>query len=158
MPGMLLNPWNLLLIAVAGWRNRQQAGVIEYLREENRVLRELHGKKRLRLNDDQRRRLVRPKQPYIDWANSMDDDGPQWNPDIAEASIYLVERIELLEDLPVLIDTHWEWIFADQLSGWMRDPETWPDRLTREMFIEWFECKVSTVIWDLLNARIKHQD
>lgn len=61
MLGMLLNPWNLLLIAVAGWMNHQQAGVIEYLREENRVLRELHGKKRLRLNDNQRRRSVRGK-------------------------------------------------------------------------------------------------
>ena len=29
-----------------------------YLREENRVLRELHGNKRLRFNDDQRRRLA----------------------------------------------------------------------------------------------------
>ena len=32
--------------------------MIEYLREENRVLRELHGKKRLRFTDKQRRRLA----------------------------------------------------------------------------------------------------
>lgn len=102
--------------------------------------------------------IVRPKQPYIDWADSMDDNGPRWNPDIAEASIYLVEQIELLEDVPTLIDTHWEWVFEDQLSGWMRDPEAWPAPLTRGMFVEWFDYEVSTVIWDLLNARIKHED
>jgi len=55
---MHLNPSNLLLIAIAGWMNREQAAVVEYLKEENRVLRELLGKKRLRLNDDQRRRLA----------------------------------------------------------------------------------------------------
>ena len=55
---MYLNPWNVLLIAIAGWMNQEQATVIEYLKEENRVLRELLGKKPLRLNDDQRRRLA----------------------------------------------------------------------------------------------------
>lgn len=37
---------------------RHQDAVIEYLREENRVLRELHGKKRLRFTDRQRQRLA----------------------------------------------------------------------------------------------------
>ena len=46
------------MVAVAGWVNREQLAVIEYLKEENRVLRELHGKKRLRFTDDQRRRLA----------------------------------------------------------------------------------------------------
>ena len=55
---MLFNPWQVILIALAGWMNREQSVVIEYIKEENRVLRELLGKKRLRLNDDQRRRLA----------------------------------------------------------------------------------------------------
>ena len=42
----------------AGWVNEQQRAVHAYLKEENRVLRELHGHKRLRFSDDQRRRLA----------------------------------------------------------------------------------------------------
>jgi len=38
--------------------NGQQQHVIEYLREENRGLKEQFGGRRLRLNDDQRRRLA----------------------------------------------------------------------------------------------------
>jgi len=38
--------------------NRHQQPTIEYLREENRVLREQLGDRRLRFNDDQRRRLA----------------------------------------------------------------------------------------------------
>ncbi len=53
-----LNPWNILLIAIAGWMNREQAALVEYLKEENRVLHKLLGKRQLRLNDDQRRRLA----------------------------------------------------------------------------------------------------
>ena len=47
-----------MLIAVAGWMNQPQQHAIEYLREENRVLRERLGGRRLGLNDDQRRRLA----------------------------------------------------------------------------------------------------
>jgi len=38
--------------------NQQQQESIDYLREENRILRERRGGQRLRLNDDQRRRLA----------------------------------------------------------------------------------------------------
>ena len=41
-----------------GWLSQQQQDVIEYLREENRVLREQIGDRRLRFNDEQRRRLA----------------------------------------------------------------------------------------------------
>jgi len=56
MPDYL--PLKLPLVTFAGWVSREQAQIIAYLLEENRVLEEqLHGK-RLRLNDEQRRRLA----------------------------------------------------------------------------------------------------
>jgi putative transposase len=55
---LTLDPFRLLLISLAGCLNQQQQDVIDYLQEENRVLREQLGCKRLRLNDDQRRRLA----------------------------------------------------------------------------------------------------
>jgi len=48
----------MFVMILAGWVNEQQRAVHAYLKEENRVLRELHGKKRLRFSDDQRRRLA----------------------------------------------------------------------------------------------------
>jgi hypothetical protein len=54
----ILQPWQLLLLILAGWINRQQQETIEYLRTENQILRESHGRKRIRLNNDQRRRLA----------------------------------------------------------------------------------------------------
>lgn len=54
----VLDPFRFVLIALAGWMNHRQYQVIDYLREENRVLREQLGDRRLRFNDDQRRRLA----------------------------------------------------------------------------------------------------
>jgi hypothetical protein len=52
------DPFRFFLITVAGWMNQRQLQAIDYLREENRVLREQLGDRRLRLTDDQRRRLA----------------------------------------------------------------------------------------------------
>jgi hypothetical protein len=53
----LMNPMEFILLCLAGWINREQQAVIEYLSEEIRVLKEIHGK-RPRFNDAQRRRLA----------------------------------------------------------------------------------------------------
>jgi hypothetical protein len=54
----VFNPFHFGLIALASWMNYRQYQLIDYLREENRVLREQLGERRLRFNDDQRRRLT----------------------------------------------------------------------------------------------------
>src|SRR5215467_9488503 len=54
----VLDPFRFVLISIAGWMNQQQQQAIDYLREENRVLREQIGGRRLRFTDDQRRRLA----------------------------------------------------------------------------------------------------
>jgi transposase InsO family protein len=57
MPADLCPVW-LLLVTIAGWLNRHQQHVIEYLMEENRVLKGQMKGRRLQLTDDQRRRLA----------------------------------------------------------------------------------------------------
>ncbi len=47
-----------LMLIFAGWIDRTQQNVIEYLQEENRVLREQLGGKRLLFADAQRHRLA----------------------------------------------------------------------------------------------------
>jgi putative transposase len=47
-----------LLATWAGWVNRRQLDVIDYLRAENQVLKAQLGRRRLRLTNDQRRRLA----------------------------------------------------------------------------------------------------
>jgi hypothetical protein len=58
----LLLPFHLILLTFAGWVNRHQLDVIEYLQEENRVLKERLGGRRLRFTDAERRRLARKAQ------------------------------------------------------------------------------------------------
>ena len=54
----VLQPWQLLLAALAGWVNRKQQAVIDFQGTQIQILMEKLGKKRLLLSDDQRRRLA----------------------------------------------------------------------------------------------------
>ena len=54
----ILEPWHLIMLFLASHVNREQERIIEYLQVENEVLREKLGKRRILLNDDQRRRLA----------------------------------------------------------------------------------------------------
>ena len=57
-----LDPFTFLIVSIAGWMNQRQQQVIEYLVEENRVLREQIGNRGMRFTDNQRCRLaVKPK-------------------------------------------------------------------------------------------------
>ena len=54
----VIRPWQVFVIATAGWISLHQDAVLEYLRDENRVLKQQLGGRRLRLTDAQRRRLA----------------------------------------------------------------------------------------------------
>ena len=54
----VIQPFHLLVITLAGWFNHHQQAVIDYLIEENRVLKEQLEGHRLRFTDEQRIRLA----------------------------------------------------------------------------------------------------
>ena len=52
---LIIQPWHVLVIAIAGALNREQQRVIDYLTAENQVLKEqLRGRGRIRFTDRQR--------------------------------------------------------------------------------------------------------
>ena len=54
----VLEPWQLLLILLAGWINRQQQALLEFQRLQIEALLRKMGKKRILLSDEQRRLLA----------------------------------------------------------------------------------------------------
>jgi hypothetical protein len=55
---MTFKPWHFIVVALAGWINRQQQDVIVYLKTENRILCEKLGTKRVLLSEQQKCRLA----------------------------------------------------------------------------------------------------
>ncbi len=91
------------------------------------------------------------KQPYIDWANSFDDDGPELTAELADdrRTIYLVPQSDDEPTLESLLDGFWGQIFEEELAAWMLQDEDWPKPLTREMFDAWFNAEMTDTVIDL---------
>ena len=54
----ILSPFYLLVMSLAGYLNREQQKILDYLKAENAVLRQQLRGRRLRLNDAQRLKLA----------------------------------------------------------------------------------------------------
>ena len=91
------------------------------------------------------------KQPYLDWANSLDNDGPELTAELAEdrRTIYLVPESAEQPDLESFLREFWEQIFEEELASWMLHDERWPKPLTRDMFDAWFDSQLTDSVFDL---------
>jgi hypothetical protein len=98
--------------------------------------------------------ILSPKQPFADWANSIDDDGPRFvlRDEDDALTVYLGPELDTVEEIRAFVDRHFDYFFEDWLNGWCTDPARWPRRRTRKMFNAWFEVRIHTMVDDMVEA------
>jgi ribosomal protein L24E len=95
--------------------------------------------------------LIARKQPYIDWANNLDDDGAELPKELTDTrGIYLGRHSIHSQTLAQALDEIWEEIFAEELYAWSTDERQWPADRNREMFDAWFAAELCDSIVDLV--------
>jgi hypothetical protein len=95
---------------------------------------------------------VTPKQPYIDWANSLDENGVKIGEDFQpERHVYLIGDVSDVFpfDRDVIVRPYFKAIFEEELNGWHRRELEWPSRRTYATFLAWFEVEVHSMVLDL---------
>ena len=102
---------------------------------------------------------VTRQQPYIDWANSFDDGGPELSKELADdrRTVYLVNETDVRSDLRAILDEHWLDIFEKELGMWMEREADWPAERTREMFDAWFAVEVTDTVVDVVTGPVTGQ-
>jgi hypothetical protein len=101
--------------------------------------------------------IVKPKAPYIEWANSLEEGGVKLGEDFEpEHTIYLIEDMTGYQiDIEAMIAPHYEFIFEEELNSWHRLERDWPAERDLATFMEWFEVEYHSIILDLCPGRIK---
>jgi hypothetical protein len=101
-----------------------------------------------------------PKQPYAEWANSVDDQEPKLSLESphVEYTVYLIGNVANDRGVAAALKEHYAEIFEEELAVWMQDEKTWPKNRDYRMFREWFEVKVSSMVLDLGNDRIEVEE
>jgi hypothetical protein len=101
--------------------------------------------------------MVRPKAPYIAWAQSVHEDEEMTPEQIEtalledEPTLYLVPACEEDEEIVETLNDFSELIFEEELEAWSTDPETWPTDRSFEVFQEWFEIMVVRGVVDTVD-------
>ena len=90
------------------------------------------------------------KQPYIDWANGLEDDGPPTaDLTLDRKAIYLIPEYDISPTASAVLDACWEAIFEEELAMWVEDEAAWPQPLTRQLFDVWFDAEIISSVFDL---------
>jgi hypothetical protein len=101
--------------------------------------------------------IVRPKQPYLDWAAGLDDSGIVPDPN-GEQTVYLIPSYEDDDEAWEVLQNVHTAIFENELHGWHTDETAWPRRRNFAMFKAWFEVELHSVVEDLCDSEIVDED
>ena len=104
--------------------------------------------------------VVKPRQPYLGWTRRDDDQGlaeSVFETLRKEPTIYLLPEYEDPSSQREVLEEFWPDLFEAMLEGWVTDEASWPKNRTLEMFREWFEVQMSSIVEDLyLGAALEY--
>jgi hypothetical protein len=96
-----------------------------------------------------------PKQPYIDWANNVEDSAGYDKKYVT--TILIPDKYDEF-NYEIYMKKIYKKIFVEELESWMMDSDDWPADMTYKIFKEWFEIICSDMTWDYGNGDIEHDD
>ena len=103
--------------------------------------------------------VVRPREPYVKWATSVDADVKDFEEDArAHVSVYLIPPDPKEEQEAAPMSQWFAQIFESELEGWYLDEESWPQQRDLKTFQEWFEVAVTSVVTDLVEGAVLHEE
>jgi hypothetical protein len=94
--------------------------------------------------------IIRPKSPYIKWANSCSGDGSEYSREYFETrcTALLMPKYFFEKEARAYINKTWKEIFEEVLKGWEADEALWPRNRTRKMFGKWFGVESCSMVVD----------
>ena len=104
--------------------------------------------------------VIKPKQPFIDWLNSIPDENIDFTLEqISEDNItFLIPEHDNPEDSKNYIRKRFDQIFEWELWGWITTEELWPKKRTWKMFQKWFDVEINSEVFDLVNGNIGKEE
>lgn len=97
--------------------------------------------------------VVRPKQPFLDWAAQLDDSGLVPNVE-GEQTVYLIPQFDDDDDGQKVLQRVFAEVFERELFGWHTDEAAWPHKRNFALFRKWFTVELHSVVEDLCDFEL----
>ncbi|MCH7518168.1 MAG: hypothetical protein IH964_03980 [Candidatus Dadabacteria bacterium] len=104
--------------------------------------------------------IIRPKQPFVDWANQLPDAELKSSLDDfkTDCLAILIPDYDTDEEAEGYINEIYEDIFIEELYGWCTEEAWFPQDRTNEMFWQWFEVELHSIVMDSCMEPIEEEE
>ena len=93
--------------------------------------------------------IVVPKQPFLDWVNSIERNIPDFIPATEHHSAYLIPEKYDESNYKTFLKKNFRTIFEEELYSEFHDSDLWPKRRDLKTFNQWFEVHACDIVYDL---------
>ena len=103
--------------------------------------------------------VIRPKQPFIDWANGLPDAESEVSLEDfrSDCTVVLMPEFDTPEEGREHLDAIAEDLLEAELMDWCTCESWLPPNRTKEMFWEWFEVEIHSMIIDHTKGSIRKE-
>ena len=104
--------------------------------------------------------LVRPKEPFAQWASRVCRDAHEVTVEELrkESTVFMVESVDLQEDAEEVMKRYSDEIFEFLLWECCTEKEFWPSSRDWDTFKEWVDASYYGLVLDLLHDGIKSEE
>jgi hypothetical protein len=104
--------------------------------------------------------VIKPRQPYVDWASSLPGDPDELSLDDLrrDCTAVLLPEFDTPVESEAFIASIAAELFEAELDAWYRDRTTWPLARDYRVFQEWFDVEIHTIVLDAGKSAIRRED
>ena len=103
--------------------------------------------------------LLTPKQPFIDWANGVDSEGPRFEDTFQDEGepVFLGPDVNTIDETRAFVVENFDYFFDFYLEMWYVDETKWPQGRTVEMFQHWFDVRIHSIVENVVDAPLNEE-
>jgi hypothetical protein len=104
--------------------------------------------------------IIKPKQPFVDWLNSLPDDDRVYTLEELSADnlTFLTPEADSREGAIEYIRKKYSLIFEWELWGWVTAKEWSPAKRDWKVLKEWFEIEINSEVFDLVDRAVEKEE
>ena len=87
-----------------------------------------------------------PTVRMLAWINELEEEQFELSELLVDPTAVVVPELDTKQDLESFLEAHWRELFEVELESWS-SKETWPNPLTYELFRNFLEIKLSSMVY-----------
>ncbi|EEG08021.1 hypothetical protein [Pseudogulbenkiania ferrooxidans] len=105
--------------------------------------------------------IIRPRPPFLDWLKQLPGE---LNDNVTLASLtrdcnaLLIPCADDYDAAEQAVLEQYQQLFQAELADWCDDESLWPTPLTLELFQEWFQLEIHSVLSDIVDEPLERAE